>query len=99
MTEQRVDAVGMKLGTTGGVTGSNRQQRALILVLMEGLRGVRISELGKFDRDEAKEKSKLQEKYMQRESMGMAGVEEGGQRVDIDGEGLEELSAVAGLFG
>jgi exportin-5 len=98
MTEQRVDAVGVKLGTTGGVTGSNRQQRALILVLMEGLRGVRMSELGKFDRDEAKEKSKMQEKYMQRESMGMAGLEEGGQRVDIDGEGLEELGAVAGLF-
>jgi exportin-5 len=99
MTEQRVDGVAAKLSTTGGVTGSNRQQRALILGLMEGLRGVRISELGKFDRDEVKEKSKLQEKYMQRESMGMAGIEEGGQRVDIDGEGLEELGAVSGLFG
>ena len=99
MTEQRVDAVAVKLGTTGGVMGSNRQQRALILGLMEGLRGVRISELGKFDRDESKEKSRLQEKYVLRESMGMAGVEQGGQRVDIDGEGLEELGAVAGLFG
>jgi exportin-5 len=98
MTEQRVEGVAAKLSTTGGVTGSNRQQRALILGLMEGLRGVRISELGKFDRDEVKEKSKLQEKYMRRESMGIAGIEEGGQRVDIDGEGLEELGAVAGLF-
>jgi exportin-5 len=99
MTEQRVDSVAAKLSTTGGVAGSNRQQRALILGLMEGLRGVRISELGKFDRDEVKEKSKLQEKYMRRESMGMAGIEEGRQRVDIDGEGLEELGSVAGLFG
>jgi len=78
--------------------GSNRQQRALILGLMEGLRGVRISELGKYERNEAKEKSKLQEKYMQRDGMGMAGVEEGGQRVNMDGEGLDELGVVAGLF-
>ena len=99
MTEPRVDGVAVKLGTTGGVLGSNRQQRALILGLMEGLRGVRISELGKYERNEAKEKSKLQEKYMQRESMGMAGVEEGDQKVDIDGEGLAELGDVAGLFG
>lgn len=99
MTEQRVDNTAAKLNATGGVTGSNRQQRALILGLMEGLRGVRISELGKFDRDEVKEKSKLQEKYMQRESMGMAGIEAGGQRVDIEGEGLEELGAVSRLFG
>ena len=99
MTEQRVDGVAAKLGTTGGVTGNARQQRALVLGLMEGLRGVRISELGKFDRDEVKEKSKLQEKYMRRENMGMTGIEEGAQRVDIDGEGLEELGGVAGLLG
>ena len=98
MTEQRVDGVAAKLSTTGGVTGSNRQQRGLVLGLMEGLRGVRISELGKYERNEAKEKSKLQEKYMQRESIAMAGIE-GEERVDVEGEGLEELGAVAGLFG
>jgi exportin-5 len=99
MTEQRVDSVAVKLNATGGVSGSNRQQRALVLGLMQGLRGVRISELGKFDRDEVKEKSKLQEKYLQRESMGMAGIERGEPKVDIEGEGLEELGAVSGLFG
>lgn len=99
MSEQRVDGVAGKLAMTGGVGGQHRQQRALVLGLMEGLRGVRISELGNFDRDDAKERSKLQEKYMRRESMGMKVEEPGTGKVDVEGEGLDELGAVAGLFG
>lgn len=102
MTEQRVDGVAAKLATTGGAGGHQRTQRALVLGLMEGLRGVRISELGKYERDEAKERSRLQEKYTRRESMGMhvdGGEGQGGERVDIEAEGLDELGGVEGLFG
>ena len=50
MTTERVDAVANNLAATGGVisgSGNARQQRALVLDLLDGLRGVRLSELGK----------------------------------------------------
>ena len=99
ITEQRVDATAQKLVATGGTFGNMRQQRALVLGLLESLRGVRISELGKFDRDVAKEKSKLQEKYLRRENGMMGGMEEGQQKVDIEAEGEDGLGGVASLLG
>ena len=95
MNKQKVDAVGEKLALTGGPFRSSRQQRSLVLELLEGLRGVAISELGKVDL--AKEKSAMAAQYLKRENTGMEGLERGVARVDIEAEGLD-LGAVAGLF-
>lgn len=95
MTLQRVDAVAAALTATGGLAGQIRQQRALVLDLLDGLRGVRISELGKIEADRGAGASRLQEKYMR----GLVGGEEGqqgtGQGQDQEGmEGVEGRSRV-----
>lgn len=54
---------------------TSRQQRAIVLKLLEGLRGVSISEQGKFPRlDPKKARSALQEKYMTTEVKSVAPV-------------------------
>lgn len=74
---------------------SARQQRALVLDLLEGLRGVSVAEQGKIlgSREERrKARSALQERYMSNEMEGQQG-----QKVDInDGP---DLSGVADMFG
>jgi exportin-5 len=85
MTPQRVDAVAAALTATGGWAGNTRQQRALVLDLLDGLRGVRMSELGKISSDRAAEKSKLQERYMRVQGQG-----------EGDGQGQEGMEGVEG---
>lgn len=93
MTPQRVDAVAAALTATGGVIGNVRQQRALVLDLLDGLRGVRISELGKIGLDREKEKSRLQERYMRVRGQGQGHGEGGGQGQ----EGMEGVEGKVGM--
>ncbi|KAL2865836.1 karyopherin MSN5 [Aspergillus lucknowensis] len=91
MTEQRVASTEAALvrSTTA------RQQRALVLDLLESLRGVSIAEQGKIlgSREERrKARSALQERFMSNEMEGQQG-----QKVDInDGP---DLTGVADMFG
>ncbi|KAL2831252.1 armadillo-type protein [Aspergillus pseudoustus] len=91
MTEQRVTSTEAALVRST----SARQQRALVLDLLESLRGVSIAEQGKIlgSREERrKARSALQERFMSNEMDGQQG-----HKVDInDGP---DLSGVADMFG
>lgn len=85
LTEERVDAAGKQLIA---VRGNHRHERAVILGLLEGFRGVRLSELGKIDL--RAQKNKLMEKYIMRDSIGMQTDERGpkedkGEEIDLGG--------------
>lgn len=61
MDAQRVDSAVYRLFKAG----EGRQQRAVVLKLLEGLRGVSVSEQGRLPREEAKKgRSEMLEKYM-----------------------------------
>ncbi|KAI7071700.1 nuclear import and export protein Msn5 [Hortaea werneckii] len=91
MSVAKVDrALGRLVGERGEAKGSERQQRAVVLELLEGVRGVSIYEAGKIRKEAPKKKAGVQEKYMQVEQQ-PAGLG--------DGQGGEELEGVAGLFG
>lgn len=91
MTEERVASTEAALVRST----SSRQQRALVLDLLEGLRGVSVAEQGKIlgSREERrKARSALQERFMSNEMEGQQG-----HTVDInDGP---DLSGVADMFG
>ncbi|KAL3482455.1 armadillo-type protein [Aspergillus californicus] len=91
MTEQRVASTEAALVRST----SPRQQRALVLDLLEGLRGVSVAEQGKIlgSREERrKARSALQERYMNNDMEGQQS-----QKVDInDGP---DLAGVADMFG
>jgi exportin-5 len=77
---------------------SARQQRALILDLLEGLRGVSVSEQGKIlgsREDRRKARSAMQERYMTTTNAEMEGQQQ--SRVDID-DG-PDLGGLADMFG
>ncbi len=96
MTVERVDAVAAALTATGGVAGNVRQQRALVLDLLDGLRGVRVSELGKIrGLERGVEKSRLQERYMR--VTGQPGHGEGAG--EEGGGGQEGMEGVEGKVG
>ncbi|KAL4926925.1 karyopherin MSN5 [Aspergillus undulatus] len=91
MTEQRVASTELALVRST----SARQQRALVLDLLEGLRGVSIAEQGKIlgSREERrKARSALQERYMSNEM-------EGQQNHKVDINDGPDLSGVADMFG
>lgn len=74
---------------------SLRQQRALVLDLLEGVRGVSIAEQGKIlgTREERrKERSALQQRYLSNEM-------EGQQSSKVDINDGPDLGGVADLFG
>lgn len=76
-------------------SSSARQQRALILELLEGVRGVSIAEQGKIldTREERrKTRSALEEKYMQTEM-------DGQQPTKVDVNDGPDLGGVADMFG
>lgn len=91
LTEERVDAAEKQLTA---VRGHHRHERAVILGLLEGFRGVRLSELGKIDM--RGQKNKLMEKYIRRDSMGMQ-TDEGGPKPGREPE--VDLGGVADMFG
>lgn len=85
MTEEQVDRVASRLIRVQ----SGRQQRALVLDLLDGLRGVSISEQGKITRhDPRKVRSVMQERYMNVNT-----VQQNRQR-----DGSPELGGVADMF-
>ncbi|THC96525.1 hypothetical protein EYZ11_004024 [Aspergillus tanneri] len=91
MDEQRVANAEAALSRTTAA----RQQRALILDLLEGVRGVSIAEQGKIlgSREERrKARSVLQERYMSSEM-------EGQQKLKVDINDGPDLSGVADMFG
>lgn len=91
MTEERVASTEAALVRST----SARQQRALVLDLLEGLRGVSIAEQGKIlgSREERrKARSALQERYMSNEM-------EGQQTHKVDINDGPDLSGVADMFG
>ncbi|KAJ9655638.1 karyopherin [Neophaeococcomyces mojaviensis] len=77
-----------------GLAGSGRKFKAIILRLLENVRGVRVSELGKIDNKA--ERSGLLEKYKQRDALGMQGVEDEGRR-NGESDGVD-LGGVADMF-
>ena len=67
----------------------NRKQRAIVLDLLEGFRGVAIHEQGKFPKPDAKKlRSVMQEKYMTVEV-----------QANVPKERSPDLSGIAGMFG
>ena len=95
MTEAKVDAAAQKLLQDGGLYAKSKKLRAVVLNLLEGLRGVRVSELGKIDDRGAR--SRILEKYKAREAAGMQGLEDGGKR--DEGSGGVDLGGVSEMFG
>ena len=95
MVESKVDAAAEKLLQDGGLYAKSKKIRAVLLNLLEGVRGVRISELGKIDDRGAR--SRILEKYKAREAVGMQGIEEGIKREE--GEGGVDLGGVSEMFG
>ncbi|ETI25101.1 hypothetical protein G647_04472 [Cladophialophora carrionii CBS 160.54] len=96
MTEAKVDkAAGQLLKEGAGGSSRAKKLRAIILTLLEGVRGVRVSELGKIDTKQ--QQSKLLEKYKQREMLGMQGVEDHGHGRQ-DGTAETDLAGVADMF-
>lgn len=86
MTEEKVDRAAGKLYRAQ----NGRQQRALVLDLLEGLRGVSISEQGRIPRpDPRKVRSAMQERYMD-----VADIQ-GNRR----GSGSPDLDGIADMFG
>ncbi|KPI44323.1 uncharacterized protein AB675_8579 [Cyphellophora attinorum] len=92
MSEEKVDAVAAAL-VKEGLNAKPRKLRSIVMHLLEGVRGVRISDLGKIDT--RAQQSRILEKYKQRESLSMQGVEE---RARDDGGGVD-LGGVADMFG
>ncbi|KAJ9237889.1 hypothetical protein DTO169E5_5060 [Paecilomyces variotii] len=91
MTEQRVASTEAALIRST----SARQQRALVLDLLEGLRGVSISEQGKIfgtREDRRKARSAMQERYMTNEM-------DGQQNTKVNIDDGPDLSGVADMFG
>ncbi|KAI9816501.1 MAG: hypothetical protein M1827_001633 [Pycnora praestabilis] len=84
ITEEKFELVAQKVMRVS----SGRQQRALILDLLEGLRGVSISEQGKIKRDVKKERSAMQERYMNVD-----------EQANSRTEGSPDLGGVADMFG
>jgi exportin-5 len=99
ITESKVDNAATLLlrETGGGSTNVPKKTRAMILSLLEGVRGVRVSELGKIDTKQ--QQSRILEKYKQRDllSSGMQGVDGDGQQAH-DGSEMD-LGGVAAMFG
>lgn len=97
MTADMVDKAAAQLMREGSGARS-KKLRAIILSLLEGVRGVRLSELGKIDM--RPQQSKILEKYKQRELLGMQGMDDGLQ----PGVGLgsaddgADLGGVADMF-
>ncbi|KAK5942806.1 karyopherin [Knufia obscura] len=89
----KIDDAGMQLAQLT-LAGKQRTMRAIILNLLENVRGVRVSELGKYDNKQ--ERSGLLEKYKQRDALGMQGMEEGSHR---NGDEGPDLGGVADMFG
>ncbi|KAK5187991.1 karyopherin [Exophiala xenobiotica] len=92
MTESRVNNAASQL-LQEGLAGRSKKLRAIILSLLEGVRGVRLSELGKIDTRQ--QQSKILEKYKQRELLGMQGVDGGGKATGDDGV---DFGGVADMF-
>lgn len=85
MTEEQVDRVASRLMRVQ----SGRQQRALVLDLLDGLRGVSISEQGKIPRHEPRKlRSAMQERYMNVDNA----------RQNRQRDGSPELGGVADMF-
>ncbi|OAP58493.1 hypothetical protein AYL99_07583 [Fonsecaea erecta] len=97
MTEAKVDHAANLLLKEASVGTRSKRRRAIILALLEGVRGVRVSELGKIDTRQ--QHSKILEKYKEREMLSMQGVEDAGQRIGRGAadEGAD-LVGVADMF-
>lgn len=93
LSATKIDEAGTKLAHLT-VAGKQRTMRAIILNLLESVRGVRVSELGKIDNKQ--ERSSLLEKYKQRDALGMQGLEESGMANGDDGV---DLGGVSDMFG
>lgn len=94
MTEAKVDHAATQL-MQEGLGARSKKLRAIILSLLEGVRGVRLSELGKIDMRQ--QQSRILEKYKQRELLTMQGMDEGGKGA-MDGRDDVDLGGVADMF-
>src|SRR5262249_30190159 len=95
MTEGRVAIAATQL-VQEGLTGKPKKLRAIVLSLLEGVRGVRVSELGKID--VRQQQSKILEKYKQRELLAMQGIEDGVHAPGVDADDRVDLGGVADMF-
>ncbi|KIY02972.1 uncharacterized protein Z520_01437 [Fonsecaea multimorphosa CBS 102226] len=93
MTEAKVSHASGLLLKEASVGNRSKRLRAIILALLEGVRGVRVSELGKIDTRQ--QHSKILEKYKQREMLSMQGVEDAGQK--IGGGTVDDGTDLAGV--
>ena len=89
----QVDQAGAQLAQIT-LAGKQKVMKAIILKLLENVRGVRVSELGKIDNKQ--ERSGLLEKYKQRDALGMQGVDETER---TNGDSGIDLGGVADMFG
>jgi hypothetical protein len=95
MTEAKVDEAAGQLLKEGGGGGRSKKLRAIILSLLEGVRGVRVSELGKLDTKP--QQNKMLEKYKQREMLALQGGGENGDVQQSNGSEVE-LWGVKAMF-
>jgi len=93
INETKIDAAATQL-MLEALSGRTKKWRAILLSLLESVRGVRLSELGKIDT--RRQQSRILEKYKQRELLDMQGLEDASKANGDDGEGLE---GVADMFG
>lgn len=89
----QVDRAGSQLAQVT-LAGKQKVMKAVILKLLENVRGIRVSELGKIDNKQ--ERSGLLEKYKQRDALGMQGMDE---TEKTNGESGIDLGGVADMFG
>ena len=83
-----VDKVDRALYELFRANSNTRQQRAVVLNLLEGIRGISISQQGKIKKEPVKKKTAMQEKYMTTEI-----------EPKIKGGGSPDLEGVAEMFG
>lgn len=90
MAEAKVDSAAQKL-LKEGMAAKSKRLRAIIMNLLDDVKGVRMSDLGKIDT--RAQQNRILEKYKQRESLGMQGVD---ARDEAEGP---DLGGVADMFG
>lgn len=97
MTDVKVDKALQRMGKLQ----SERQQRAIVLDLLEGVRGVSIYEMGKVEMAKDKRKKDKDRGVRQEYTMEVDNGQRGMNKTAGDGGGLDEegVEGVAGLFG
>ena len=95
MTKSKVNEAAERLMKEGSGGGRSKKLRAIILSLLEGVRGVRVSELGKLDTKH--QQNKMLERYKERDMVFYQGVSET-QQINVGRIPQPEYHGIQNLF-